>query len=134
TGKDTTEYVVAFNNADEAREATFATGSARMTFTGIHGTDATVRSDADKKITVSVPAGRAIVLKAAGPLAEPATKPAITLKAPEAGATGTVEVTADVQGGRLNRVVFAAQTGNGKWQRLGSADHAPYKVTHTIGE
>ncbi|CAL9438579.1 Glycogen debranching enzyme [Streptomyces sp. enrichment culture] len=134
TGKDTTEYVVAFNNADEAKEATFATGSARMTFRGIHGTDATVTSDADKEITVTVPAGSAIVLKAAGPLAGPATKPTVTLEAPEAGATGTVELTADVDGGQLNRVVFAAQTGNGKWQTLGSADHAPYKVTHTIGE
>ncbi|MER5751258.1 pullulanase-type alpha-1,6-glucosidase [Streptomyces sp. NPDC002088] len=134
TGKDTTEYVVAFNNADEAKTATFATGSADMTFRGIYGTDATVRSDADKKITVTVPAGSAIVLKAAGQLAEPTSKPTITLKAPDAGATGTVELTADVDGGRLNRVVFAAQTGDGKWQTLGSADHAPYKVTQTIGK
>jgi len=134
TGKDTTEYVVAFNNADEAAKATFATGSARMTYKGLYGTDATVTSDAGKKITVTVPAGSAIVLKASGPLAAPAAKPAVTLKAPEAGATGTVELTAGVEGGQLNRVVFAAQTGNGKWQTLGSADHAPYKVTHTIGE
>ncbi|MFD9005587.1 pullulanase-type alpha-1,6-glucosidase [Streptomyces sp. NPDC059582] len=134
TGKDTTEYVVAFNNADEAKTATFATGSAGMTFRGVHGTDAVVRSDADKKITVTVPAGSAIVLKAAGRLAAPSTKPTITLKAPDAGATGTVELTADVSGGRLDRVVFAAQTGDGRWQTLGSADHAPYKVTQTIGK
>ncbi|MER6749472.1 pullulanase-type alpha-1,6-glucosidase [Streptomyces fungicidicus] len=134
TGKDTTEYVVAFNNAGEAAKATFATGSARMTYKGLYGTDATVTSDAGKKITVTVPAGSAIVLKASGPLAAPAAKPAVTLKAPEAGATGTVELTAGVEGGQLNRVVFAAQTGNGKWQTLGSADHAPYRVTHTIGE
>ncbi|MFE0319527.1 pullulanase-type alpha-1,6-glucosidase, partial [Streptomyces albogriseolus] len=133
TGKDTTEYVVAFNNAAETEQATFATGSARTTFQGIHGTDATVRSDADKKITVSVPARSAIVLKAAAPLGTPEAKPTLTLKAPEAGATGTVELTADVQGGQLNRVVFAAQTGNGTWRTLGSADHAPYQVTHTIG-
>ncbi|MFD7702557.1 pullulanase-type alpha-1,6-glucosidase [Streptomyces caelestis] len=134
TGKDTTEYVVAFNNAGEAEKATFATGSARMTYKGLHGTDATVTSDADKKITVTVPAGSAIVLKASGPLAKPAAKPTITLEAPDAGATGTVELTADVDGGQLNRVVFAAQTGDGGWRTLGSADHAPYKVTHTIGE
>ncbi|KAF3465064.1 pullulanase-type alpha-1,6-glucosidase [Streptomyces sp. Tu 3180] len=134
TGKDTTEYVVAFNNAAEKRTATFATDSAGMAFRGIHGTDATVTSDADRKITVTVPAGSAIVLKASGPLAEPAAGPTVTLKAPDAGATGTVELTADVDGGQLNRVVFAAQTGTGKWRTLGSADHAPYKVTHTIGE
>lgn len=128
------EYVVAFNNADEPKTATFATGSAGMAFKGIYGTDATVTSDADKKLTVTVPAGSAIVLKAAGRLARPATEPTLTLKAPAAGATGTVEITADVDGGQLNRVVFAAQVGGGKWKTLGSADHAPYKVTQTIGK
>ncbi len=127
------EYVVAFNNAGEAKSASFATGSANTAFKGVYGGASTVSSDADKKITVTVPAGSTIVLKAAGRLAEPATKPTITLKAPATGATGTVELTADVTGGQLNRVVFAAQTGNGTWQVLGSADHAPYKVTQTIG-
>ncbi|MEU0900297.1 pullulanase-type alpha-1,6-glucosidase [Streptomyces massasporeus] len=132
--KNGTEYVVAFNNAGEAKTATFPTGSAGMTFRGIHGTDAAPKSDGDKKLTVTVPAGSAVVLKASGRLAKPATTPTIALKAPAAGATGTAEVTADVDGGQLNRVVFAAQTGNGRWQTLGSADHAPYKVTHTIGK
>ncbi|MFD3835445.1 pullulanase-type alpha-1,6-glucosidase [Streptomyces sp. NPDC058642] len=129
-----TEYVVAFNNADEAKSATFATGSAGTAFKGIYGGDASLRSDAGKKITVTVPAGSAIVLKAAGKPAKPATAPTLTLKAPATGATGTVEIGADVDGGQLNRVVFAAQVGNGKWKTLGSADHAPYKVTQVIGK
>ncbi|MFR9794853.1 pullulanase-type alpha-1,6-glucosidase [Streptomyces sp. MS06] len=129
-----TEYVVALNNAGQARTATFAAGSADMAYTGIHGTDATVTSDAGGKTTVTVPAESAIVLKAAGPLARPATAPTVTLHAPDAGATGTVTLSADVTGGgQLDRVVFAAQVGNAKWRVLGSADHAPYKVTQTIG-
>ncbi|MFJ4562952.1 pullulanase-type alpha-1,6-glucosidase [Streptomyces caelestis] len=128
------EYVVAVNNADEAKTATFATGSARMAFQGVYGTDASLKSDGDRKLTVTVPPGSAIVLKAAGRLAAPATEPTITLKAPAAGATGTVELSADADGGRLNRVVFAAQVGNGTWQTLGSADHAPYRVTQTIAK
>jgi pullulanase-type alpha-1,6-glucosidase len=134
TGTDGTEYVVAFNNADDDRTATFATGSAGMTFRGIHGTDASLTSDADRNVTVTVPARSAVVFKAAAPLGAPASKPAITLKAPDAGATGTVDVSADVTGGQLNRVVFAAQVGDGAWKVLGSADHAPYKVTQTIGK
>ncbi|MGV9549930.1 pullulanase-type alpha-1,6-glucosidase [Streptomyces ardesiacus] len=130
--KTGTEYVVAFNNAGTEKSATFATGSAGMTFRGLYGTDATAKSGADKKVTVTVPARSAVVLKAAGGLAQPAAKPAITLRAPDPGATGTVELSADVAGGQLNRVVFAAQTGNGKWRTLGTADHAPYKVTHTV--
>ncbi|MCX5557128.1 pullulanase-type alpha-1,6-glucosidase [Streptomyces sp. NBC_00038] len=132
--KTGTEYVVAVNNAGEAKTATFATGSADMSFRGIYGTQDTVTSTADSKVTVTVPAGSSIVLKAAGRLGAPAAKPALTLKAPDAGVTGTVELSADVTGGQLNRVVFAAQVGNAKWQTLGSADHAPYKVTQAIGE
>ncbi|MER5906817.1 pullulanase-type alpha-1,6-glucosidase [Streptomyces mirabilis] len=134
TGGNGTEYLVALNNAGEAKTATFATGSADMTFQGIYGTSSRLTSDADKNVTVTVPAGSAVVLKAARPLGAPAAKPSLTLKAPDAGATGTVELGADVTGGQLDRVVFAAQVGNGKWRTLGSADHAPYKVTQVIGK
>lgn len=134
TGGNGTEYLVALNNAGEAKTATFATGSADMTFQGIYGTSSRLTSDADKNVTVTVPAGSAVVLKAARPLGAPAAKSSLTLKAPDAGATGTVELGADVTGGQLDRVVFAAQVGNGKWRTLGSADHAPYKVTQVIGE
>ncbi|MEV7685229.1 pullulanase-type alpha-1,6-glucosidase [Streptomyces bungoensis] len=127
------EYVVAFNNADEAKTATFATGSAGMAYHGVYGAKDSLTSDGDRKLTVTVPAGSAVVYKAAGPLDRPATKPSLTLKAPDTGATGTVEVTAGVDGGQLDRVVFAAQVGNGKWKTLGTADHAPYKVTQAIG-
>ncbi|MFF4897245.1 pullulanase-type alpha-1,6-glucosidase [Streptomyces sp. NPDC001068] len=128
------EYVVAFNNAGTAKTATFATGSADMRYRAIHGTDGTLTSGADHDVTVTVPAESAVVYKAAGPLAAPATAPRITLAAPAAGATGTVGLSAQVTGGRLDRVVFAAQVGNGKWTTLGSADHAPYQVTQTLAE
>ncbi|MFF9766369.1 pullulanase-type alpha-1,6-glucosidase [Streptomyces sp. NPDC014636] len=128
------EYVVAFNNAGEPKTATFPTGSADMSYRGIHGATGSVTSDGDREITLTVPAGTAVVYQASGALAEPAAEPSLTLKAPAAGATGTVDVTAGVEHGQLNRVVFAAQVGNGRWRVLGSADHAPYKVTQTIGK
>lgn len=128
------EYVVAFNNAGEARTATFATGSPGMSYRGVFGAHGTLKTDGDRRLTVTVPAGTAVVYKAGGTLAKPATRPTITLKAPDAGATGTVGLSADVTGGQLDRVVFAAQVGNGAWRTLGSADHAPYKVTQTIGK
>ncbi|MET7684494.1 pullulanase-type alpha-1,6-glucosidase [Streptomyces sp. NPDC005423] len=127
------EYVVALNNAGTARTATFTTGSPDMKYRGIYGSSATATSGADRELTVTVPAGAAIVLKAAGPLAAPAAGATLTLRAPDAGATGTVDLSADVTGGGLDRVVFAAQTGNGPWRTLGSADHAPYRVTQAIG-
>ncbi|MFF7978978.1 pullulanase-type alpha-1,6-glucosidase [Streptomyces sp. NPDC007901] len=128
------EYVVALNNADTAKTATFTTGSAGMRYRALYGTDGTVTSGTDNRATVTVPAESAVVYKATGPLAKPTTAPALTLTAPAAGATGTVDLTADVSGGQLDRVVFAAQVGDGKWTTLGSADHAPYKVTQTIAK
>ncbi|WP_228982515.1 pullulanase-type alpha-1,6-glucosidase [Streptomyces sp. DH12] len=130
--RDRTEYVVAVNNATTARTVALTTESAGTTFRTIHGGTATATSGTDRKVTVTVPALSSVVLKADRPLAAPATAPTVDLTAPAAGASGTVQVTADADGGQLNRVVFAAQQGNGPWRVLGSADHAPYTVTHKI--
>jgi pullulanase-type alpha-1,6-glucosidase len=128
------EYLVATNNSTEAKTVELPTESAAMNFRTLYGGSGTVRSGADKKITVTVPALSSIVLRAEKPLGAPAAKPSITLKAPAAGATGTVDISADTDGGSLNRVVFAAQTGNGRWVTLGSADHAPYKITQHLDD
>ncbi|MGR4879338.1 pullulanase-type alpha-1,6-glucosidase [Streptomyces sp. LARHCF249] len=126
-----TEYLVAANNAAESVSVEID-APAGAQYRTLYGGTALIRASAAGKLTVVVPAFGSVVLQAAAPLAAPAAKPALTLKAPAPGATGTVELTADVTGGGLNRVVFAAQTGNGKWQVLGSADHAPYKVTQHV--
>ncbi|MGW0363198.1 pullulanase-type alpha-1,6-glucosidase [Streptomyces sp. NPDC002990] len=126
-----TEYLVAANNAAAPRtvEIDAPPGAQYRT---LYGGTALIRASAAGKLTVPVPALGSVVLQGATPLAAPATKPALTLKAPAPGAAGTVELSAEVTGGGLNRVVFAAQSGAGKWQVLGSADHAPYKVTQHV--
>ncbi|AWK08209.1 pullulanase-type alpha-1,6-glucosidase [Streptomyces spongiicola] len=123
------EYLVAANNATTAETVTVPVDSAA--FRTLYGGSGTVRARAGK-LTLTVPALSSLVLRATGPLAPPATRPALTLEPPAAGATGTVEISADVRGGQLNRVVFAAQVGDGTWRTLGTADHAPYKVTQHI--
>ncbi|MGR8010865.1 pullulanase-type alpha-1,6-glucosidase [Streptomyces hypolithicus] len=128
-----TEYVVATNNAAEPKTVELTTGSAAHTgFRALYGASGTVRSDAGRKVEVTVPALSSVVLRAAKPLPAPTAKPSVTLKAPAAGATGTVEISADTDGGQLTRVVFAAQIGDGPWRTLGSADHAPYQVTQYL--
>ncbi|WP_219664908.1 pullulanase-type alpha-1,6-glucosidase [Streptomyces bambusae] len=128
-----TEYAVAVNNSTEPVTVDIPVDSATTTeFRHLYGGTGGVRVTGSGKVRVTVPALGSAVLRAAQPLPRPATAPALTLKAPAAGAAGTVEVSADVTGGGLNRVVFAAQAGNGPWQVLGSADHAPYKVTQHI--
>ncbi|WP_328945005.1 pullulanase-type alpha-1,6-glucosidase [Streptomyces sp. NBC_00250] len=127
--KTKTEYLVATNSATTDKTVTVPVDSAN--FRALYGSQGTVAA-ANGKVTVTVPALSSLVLKADKPLPAPAAKPSISLEAPAAGATGTVELTADVSGGGLDRVVFAAQTGNGRWQTLGTADHAPYKVTQHV--
>ncbi|MBX7465290.1 pullulanase-type alpha-1,6-glucosidase [Streptomyces sp. MAG02] len=126
------EYVVAVNNATGPKAVTVPTGSANADFAVLYGGSGAVRSGSDAAVQVTVPALSSLVLKAAAPLPDPAAGPTIALKAPAAGATGTVELSADAGGGQLDRVVFAAQSGNGPWRTLGSADHAPYKVTQYL--
>ncbi|MER5934679.1 pullulanase-type alpha-1,6-glucosidase [Streptomyces sp. NPDC002054] len=130
-----TEYAVAVNNSAEPVTVDVPVDSAtRTAFRTVYGgPDAGARVTATGKVRVTVPALGSTVLRADRPLPAPAAAPAVTLKAPAPGATGTVELTAEVTGGGpLNRVVFAAQTGNDAWRVLGSADHAPYKVTDHV--
>ncbi|WP_424215878.1 pullulanase-type alpha-1,6-glucosidase (plasmid) [Streptomyces sp. BI20] len=129
------EYLVAANNADRPRtlELDAPAGARYRTLYGATTPDTTPRRASNTgKLTVTVPAFGTLVLRALDPAPRPAAGPTLTLKAPAPGATGTVELSADTTGDPLNRVVFAAQTGTGAWQVLGSADHAPYKVTHTV--
>ena len=126
------DYLVAFNNATGNKTVTLPTGLQNMPYRALYGTTGRVHSDAEGRTTVTVPALSSVVYEAVRPLAPPAVKPSLTLHAPDPGADGTTEISADVTGGGYNRVVFAAQTGDGAWQTLGTADHSPYRITQNI--
>ncbi|MEU6388342.1 pullulanase-type alpha-1,6-glucosidase [Streptomyces sp. NPDC046939] len=128
TGADR-EYVVAVNNATTAKTVTLPVESAK--FHALYGGSGTVKASGGS-VEVTVPALSSLVLRADGKLPAPAAKPALTLKAPAAGATGTVTLSADPGTTASARVVFAAQVGNGAWKTLGSVDHAPYRITQYL--
>ncbi|MEU6136365.1 pullulanase-type alpha-1,6-glucosidase [Nocardioides sp. NPDC047086] len=128
TGEDR-EYVVAVNNATEAKTVTLPVESAA--FQAVYGGEATPEA-VDGKLEVTVPALSSVVLRAEDELPKADVRPALSLNAPEAGATGMVTLTADPGKTAGARVVFAAQIGNGKWRTLGSVDHAPYKITQYV--
>ncbi|MER7556306.1 pullulanase-type alpha-1,6-glucosidase [Nocardioides sp. NPDC126508] len=123
------EYVVAINNATEAKTVSLPVESSA--FETIYGGDAT-ETAADGKISMTVPALSSVVLRAQAELPAAATKPTVSLTAPDAGATGTVTLSADPGETSGARVVFAAQIGNRKWRTLGSVDHTPYKITQYV--
>jgi pullulanase-type alpha-1,6-glucosidase len=129
------EYVVAVNNAPTAQTATFGTYAAGMTFDRLYpASGQPVASAPDKSLTLTVPALSAVAYKATRPLAKPATAPTIKLAKPAAGAAvpTRAEVVADVTGDPLARVTVAVQVGDGAWQALGTATHAPYRVYHDL--
>ncbi|MGW3179683.1 pullulanase-type alpha-1,6-glucosidase [Kitasatospora sp. NPDC001119] len=126
------EYLVAVNNAAEAKTVTLDTFSAGMGFDPVYpAAGARVTSGADRKVTVTVPALSSLVLKAGGRLAPVAAAPQLSVQPPADGSTGLVTVGATTDGG-FNRVSFAAQIGNGPWQTLGTADNGGYKVTQDL--
>ncbi|MGW0685815.1 pullulanase-type alpha-1,6-glucosidase [Streptomyces sp. NPDC002754] len=131
TGDDDREYVVAVNNASEAKTVELPVESAK--FRALYGGSGALKAS-DGRVKVTVPALSSLVLRADGKLPAPAAKPALSLKAPAAGATGTVTLSADPGATASAGVVFAAQVGDGKWRTLGSVDHAPYKITQRVPE
>ncbi|WP_406860552.1 pullulanase-type alpha-1,6-glucosidase [Streptomyces sp. HUAS MG47] len=122
--KARTEYVVATNSATTARTVSIPVDSAD--FRVLYGGSGAARAE-DGRVSVTVPALSSLVLRADRPLPAPTAAPSVRLTASPDG-----QVSADVSGGGLNRVLFAAQQGTGPWKVLGSADHAPYKVSHHI--
>ncbi len=131
--RDRTEYVVAVNNAGTAQTVTVDTWSAGTTFTGVYGGSATGTAGADGKLTVTVPAMSAVVLRADRAIPQADAAPQITITAPgDAPVATKAAVTAQVTGDPLATVTFAARVSGGKWTLLGSAHKAPYTVHHDL--
>ncbi|MFC7550131.1 pullulanase-type alpha-1,6-glucosidase [Plantactinospora sp. GCM10030261] len=132
--KQRVEYLAAVNNAGTEQRVTVDTWSPGGTFTGIHGGAGTATAGADGKLTLTVPAMSAVVLKAGGPIPLPAGKPGITITdpAPDGVVAGRAAVTARVTGDPLATVTVAARVGRGPWTLLGQAPHAPYVVHHDL--
>ncbi|MFJ8627148.1 pullulanase-type alpha-1,6-glucosidase [Kitasatospora sp. NPDC093550] len=128
------EYLVAVNNATEAKTVTLDTFSAGTGFDRIYpAAGERVTSGADRKVTVTVPALSSVVFKAAGRLPAAGAAPQLSVQPPADGSTGLVTVGAKVDGGGFDRVSFAAQIGNGPWRTLGTADTGKYAVTQDLG-
>ncbi|MFG3228687.1 pullulanase-type alpha-1,6-glucosidase [Kitasatospora sp. NPDC048194] len=136
------EYLVAVNNATEAKTVTLDTFSPGMGFDPVYpSAGPRITSGADRRVTVTVPALSSVVLKAAARLAPVAAAPQLAVQPPADGSTGTVTVGATADGGGFDRVSYAAQIGNGPWQTLGTADTGPsgpdgrrhFAVTQDLG-
>ena len=135
------EYVVALNNADVPKTVTFPTLMKRGTFKQIWpGTSRRLRSDSEKRVTLTVPPLSALVYRANGKVAHSRAAPAIHFDSPSAGGTvgGRAEIGVGVSsadGPGFNQVTLAWRPAGGTdWTRLGTDDNAPYRVFQDVSE
>jgi glycosidase len=129
------EYVVALNNAETAKTATFPTWRASTRFDRLWGSGASaLTTDADRQITVTVPPLSAVVYEASRPLPRSDEAPSVAIVSPAHDAAGRdrMEVTADLGGDSFYEVTFYARMGDGPWQAIGTDDNAPYRAFHDI--
>jgi pullulanase-type alpha-1,6-glucosidase len=134
--EDQVEYLVAANNAEEAKTVTFPTFSDNMNFKGIWpaGTPK-VKSDKEGRVTVTVPALSAVVWQANAPLSADQQSPEPLFRTPDEGAAvnDRAEISVSVPGGDFNQVTFLWRpVGSQDWQSLGTDDNAPYRVFHDV--
>ena len=128
-----TEYVVAVNTADKASTASFQTYSAKGTFKPLYGTSTQLRSGADQRVSVTVPALSVSVWKAGQAMAKRTAAPAVQFTSPSAGAavggTTRTQISASVPENTFAQVSFAWRpVGTSEWKPLGTDDNAPYRV------
>lgn len=127
------EYVVALNNSEQPASAPVPTYLSRGAFGKVYGDGPSVlRSDATRRLDVTVPPLSAVVYESRGPIPLSHAAPAISLEAPVPATVshGRMHVQADVGGSSFDEVTFQARTGDGPWQSIGTDDNAPYQVFH----
>ncbi len=129
------EYLVALNNADSSKSATFQTFNASDRFAPLHGTTRTLTSAADSRVTVTVPARSASVWVSGSPVDGGRGAPTVQLTSPTSGATvgGRAQIRASITDNRFAEVTFAYRpVGTTQWTKLGTDDNAPYRVFHDV--
>ena len=129
------EYVVALNNAETAKTADIPTAISKRLYQRIYGSaPARIKTDADKRLHVTVPALSAVVYESSGRVPHSHSAPSIELTQPTGDVRDRAEVRADVGGDSFYEVTFLARVGNGPWQPIGTDDNSAYRVFQDVAD
>ncbi|HEU5486823.1 MAG TPA: alpha-amylase family glycosyl hydrolase, partial [Microlunatus sp.] len=131
--RDGREYLVAVNNAGQAKSADFDTYSAQMLYRPVYGTDTAVPSRRDGRVKITVPAMGVSVWKAERRADAGTGAPVLTARIAGSGAdlTGRAKISGALLDDRFGQVTVAWRpVGTGEWTRLGTDDSAPFAVYH----
>jgi len=129
------EYVVALNNAEEAKTAAVPTYTRDRSYERVYGDGpSSLASDAAGRLSVTVPALSVVVYALDGRIPASTAAPRISLAepAPAVASPGRIEVRADVDGSSFYEVTFLAKARHGRWRPIGTDDNAPYSVFHDV--
>ena len=121
------EYLTVFNSGDSAARISVPTSTPSSAWTALFGTASGLTSSASGALSVSVPAGGSLLLKADTTIpAARAPKPKLAVKADDLG--NFWDVVATVPGTAPVTVAFAVSRGGGAWKRLDVDDSSPYRA------
>ncbi len=132
---DLREYVVAMNNAETAKTAEIPTWMTSASFDPIYGANtATLRTDSERNLTVTVPPLSVVVYRARGTVPASGEAPSVAVVEPahNGAASARMPVRADVGGDSFYEVTFFAKIGDDPWEPIGTDDNAPYRVFHDV--
>ena len=131
------EYLIAFNNAPTERSAAVPTGSPATSFSQIYpGGGSALTSDAEGRLTLTVPGLDFVIYRADQPLPESEAAPGIVITSPAADApvSGRIEVGAQLDRDLFAEVTFARSIDGGPYEVIGSDDNAPYRVFYEVDQ
>ncbi|HEX6578434.1 MAG TPA: pullulanase-associated domain-containing protein, partial [Jiangellaceae bacterium] len=129
------EYVVALNNSETAKTAEIPTYMTSTRFDRVFGSGpAALTTDAERRLTVTVPALSTVVYAASKEVPASGEAPSVAIVNPSHNGEGRerMEVTADLGGDSFYEVTFYARAGGGDWRPIGTDDNAPYRAFHDI--
>lgn len=119
------EYLVAVNNATTAQSVEIPALTRSASFAPVYGTEASVTSDAEGKMTIEVPAMSSIVLKADKQVYSPddAFPVKASLPYPGAAVSGQTKVTATIDSDVWQQTSFSWRVvGSDTWTPLGVSE------------
>ncbi len=121
------EYLIAFNNSDEAATVSVPTSTPSSAWTGLLGSGSAT-SDATGRVSLTVPALSSVVLQAAQPMPVPAA-PSVSLRTAKDVLTSRYRLTATVPGTDPSSVTFLMRRqGQTSWTVVGTDDARPFRV------
>ncbi len=125
---DNHEFLVVANNSKVAKTVSIPVSTKSSAFTGVFCTTIKFTSNAKSSVKVTVPARKAIVLRAANTLTIPTTAPVLTLKAKaDYLAQAPILVAGTTAKTPLVVTFLARATANDDWQVIGTDDSPTYR-------